>query len=125
MNIDNKIKKNNVILEIIKWISSASLLVASITANYICCDYDIFIRRMVVFIIITVAMCVLLTTKLGRLLTIFVKEAYIELQKVIWPTYQDTLNTTFVIIAVTVIISLMLWGLDTVLVHLISFGLRL
>lgn len=121
----NKIKKNVVLLEIIKWIGSCTLLITSLVMNHVFCEYDVLMRRMLVFFIIGTAVCVLLTTKSGKLLMVYGKESYIELQKVIWPTYRDTLNTTLIVMAVTVLISLVLWGLDTVLVHVISFGLRL
>lgn len=124
MNIGNKIKKNG-FLEIVKWIGSIFLLVISVFIRYIFCDCNILIIRSIVFIFSGVAICILLTTKLGKLLISFGKEAYIELLQVVWPTYQDTLNITLVIIAVTILLSVVLWGLDTVLVHVISFGLRL
>lgn len=123
-NISKKINKP-VVLDIIKWIGSISLLILAGVINYAYFVDAFFVRKMVVFFVFSIAMCIVLTTVLGRLFTVFIKEAYLELQKVVWPTHQDTLYTTLIIIVVTVIISLILWGLDTVLVHIISFGLRL
>lgn len=124
MNIVNKVNRN-IILDIIKWSGSIFLLILLGIANYIYCDYDFFVKKIVIFFVISIVICILLTTILGRLLVVFGKESYVELQKVIWPTYKDTLYTTLVITIVTVIISVILWGLDTILVNLISFGLRL
>lgn len=117
--------KRNVVLEVSKWIGSVVLLIMSLIINHIFYEYDFFIRRMVVFFIISMAVCLLLTTKSGKLLLVYGRESYMELQKVVWPAYRDTLSVTFIVIAVTVLLSLVLWGLDTILVHVISYGLRL
>ena len=54
------------------------------------------------------------------------REARTEVRKVIWPTRQETLHTTLIVAAVTAVMSLILWGLDGILVRLVSFitGLR-
>lgn len=123
MHSETRIKKN-IVLEIVKWVF-ITLLLITVIIGYICYQYDVYLKNIVLFIIILFIACVVLTTRLGRSAVVFGKEVYLELQKVIWPSYQDSLNTTLVVIAVTTIISLILWGLDTVLVHVISFGLRL
>lgn len=124
MHLGIKIKKH-VFLEIIKWISIILLLMLLIVVSYVYHNNDTYIKNIVMCIIMFLSTCIMFTTRLGKMITIFGKEAYLELQKVVWPTYQDSFNTTLVVIAVTIVISLILWGLDTVLVHLISFGLRL
>ena len=42
----------------------------------------------------------------------FLKEADIERRKVVWPTHQETLQTALMVIVVTILISLMLAGID-------------
>ena len=42
----------------------------------------------------------------------FLKEADIERRKVIWPTHQETLQTSLMVIVVTILISLFLAGVD-------------
>ena len=66
----------------------------------------------------------LLTTK--KATVAFAREARTEVRKVIWPTRQETLHTTLIVAAVTAVMSLILWGLDGILVRLVSFitGLR-
>ena len=49
----------------------------------------------------------------------FVREAYNELRyKVTWPTFQEARNMTFVVIALSVVIALLLWIADTGLTKL-------
>jgi len=49
----------------------------------------------------------------------FLKESDIERRKVVWPTHQETLQTALMVIVVTILISLMLAGIDWVLGALI------
>ena len=62
----------------------------------------------------------------GMATVAFAREARTEVRKVIWPTRQETLHTTLIVAAVTAVMSLILWGLDGILVRLVSFitGLR-
>ncbi|KAA9129531.1 preprotein translocase subunit SecE [Marinihelvus fidelis] len=45
----------------------------------------------------------------------FLKEADIERRKVVWPTHQETLQTSLMVIVVTILISLFLAGVDWLL----------
>ena len=45
----------------------------------------------------------------------FLKEADIERRKVVWPTHQETLQTALMVIIVTILISLLLAGIDWIL----------
>jgi len=45
----------------------------------------------------------------------FLRESDIERRKVVWPTHQETLQTSLMVIVVTILISLLLAGIDWVL----------
>ena len=45
----------------------------------------------------------------------FLKESDIVRRKVVWPTHQETLQTSLMVVIVTIIISLMLAGIDWIL----------
>jgi len=45
----------------------------------------------------------------------FLKESDIERRKVVWPTHQETLQTALMVVVVTILISLMLAGIDWLL----------
>ncbi len=55
------------------------------------------------------------TTHTGRSFREFVAESHFELRKVVWPTRDETLRTTGVIIVVVIIISLILGLIDLIL----------
>jgi preprotein translocase subunit SecE len=43
---------------------------------------------------------------------LFIEESWAELQRVTWPDYEQLKNATFVIIAFSVAISLVIWIMD-------------
>ena len=51
-------------------------------------------------------------TRTGQSLREFLSESLFELRKVVWPTRQETLQTTLVIMAVVVVLSLLLGLID-------------
>ena len=57
----------------------------------------------------------------GRTFLAFAKEARIEVRKVVWPTRQETTHTTLIVMVATVIMALILWGLDGILFRAVGF----
>jgi preprotein translocase subunit SecE len=47
-------------------------------------------------------------------------EARTEIRKVVWPTRQETMHTTLIVAIVVVIMSFVLWGLDSTISWIIS-----
>jgi preprotein translocase subunit SecE len=66
-------------------------------------------------------------TRAGQSLRTFLVESNFELRKVVWPTRQETMQTTLVIIVVVIILSLLLGLIDvflkwSILDHLLKIG---
>ena len=49
----------------------------------------------------------------GKQVFSFAKEAKLELQKVIWPTRQETIQTTSIVMVMVTITGFVLWGIDS------------
>ncbi|XOD70270.1 MAG: preprotein translocase subunit SecE [Sodalis sp. (in: enterobacteria)] len=113
-------------LEVFKWLIVVILLIAAIVGNYFYRDFSLLIRALAVVFIIAIAGAVAMMTSKGKSIVSFAHEARIEVRKVIWPTRQETLQTTVIVTVVTAMMSLILWGLDGILVRVVSFftGLR-
>ena len=113
-------------LQALKWLVVAVLLIVAIVGNFLYRDVSLPLRAMAVVVIIAIAGALALLTTQGKATVAFAREARTEMRKVIWPTRQETLHTTLIVAAVTAVMSLILWGLDGILVRLVSFitGLR-
>ncbi|MCP0913797.1 MULTISPECIES: preprotein translocase subunit SecE [Legionella] len=52
-------------------------------------------------------------TSQGQKVFSFSKEAKTELQKVVWPTRQETVQTTSIVMIMVAVTGFILWGIDT------------
>ena len=66
---------------------------------------------------------VFMTSAKGRETREFLVESRFELRKVVWPTRQEAMRMTWVVIIVVVIIALLLAGFDTVIQWLVKLFL--
>jgi preprotein translocase subunit SecE len=64
---------------------------------------------------------VFLTTAKGVQTREFLSESRFELRKVVWPTRQEAMRTTWVVILVVVLISLILAGFDVVIQAMVKW----
>ena len=62
-----------------------------------------------------VAIAVAATTRLGQALIGFARESRMEVRKVVWPTRQETVQTTFMVIVAVIVIGIFLWLVDMLL----------
>jgi preprotein translocase subunit SecE len=67
-----------------------------------------------------VAIAISSTTTLGQNLIGFGREARMEVRKVVWPTRQETIQTTFMVLVAVIIIGIFLWLVDMVLAQAIQ-----
>jgi preprotein translocase subunit SecE len=61
-----------------------------------------------------------LTTQKGVAFREMLKEARVELRKVIWPTRVETGQTTAIVVVVVLIVALILWALDSLFAWVIA-----
>ncbi len=59
-------------------------------------------------------------TPQGQALLVFAREAKIELQKVVWPTRQETIQTTSIVMVMVGLTGFILWGIDAGMMWAIS-----
>lgn len=71
-----------------------------------------------VFAILAIIFCLL--TKQGKTFRQFAQEAKIELYKVVWPTRKETINTTLMVAALTIVVGLCLWGVDYLFMKIVG-----
>lgn len=88
------------------------LVVGAVVAFYVFGDISWAIRSVLVIVAISAAIGIAAFTAQGVRARQFLTESQFELRKVVWPTRQETIQTTIVIMVVVVIISLILWLVD-------------
>ena len=104
----------------LKWGVIFLLLAAAVAGNYVFGEESVLIRAIAVVVMVGVAGLIALQTEKGRNAAIFAKEARTEVRKVVWPTRQEAVQTTGLVLVVTLLMSVLLWGLDSVLFWLVG-----
>ncbi len=102
-------------LDLIKMVVAALIVAAAVVGFYIYADQSTPLRVAGLLAAVGVAAWIGLQTEPGRTLWNFILEAQIEVRKVVWPTRQETVQTTLLVIGVVILAALILWGLDSVL----------
>jgi preprotein translocase subunit SecE len=102
-------------LDGLKWAVVALLVVAGVAGNMYFAGESLLYRVVAVLLLAAIAAALALQTGRGRAFWGLVKEARIEIRKVVWPTRQETTQTTLIVVAFVLFTALILWGLDTLL----------
>lgn len=104
----------------VKWGIVFLLLAVAVTGNYVYAEESSLVRAIAVVVLVGIAGLIGFQTEKGRNAAIFAKEARTEVRKVVWPTRQEAIQTTGIVLVVTLLMSLLLWGLDSVLFWLVG-----
>lgn len=103
----------------LKWVAVFALLATAVVGNSLYGELSVVIRAFaVVGLVITAGVVASMTAK-GKAAITFAGESRMEVRKVVWPTRQETLQTTLIVLAVTVVMALALWGIDGIMVRLV------
>ncbi|NKC00131.1 MAG: preprotein translocase subunit SecE [Pseudomonadales bacterium] len=107
-------------LDWLKWLVVAAILGGGVYANWYYGEESLLLRVVGLLVLATVAGFVSLQTERGRSTWSLIKEARSEIRRVVWPSNQETTQTTLVVLVLIVIFALILWGLDSLLGWIVS-----
>ncbi len=99
-------------LDKVKIIVAALLVIAGIAAYYLLVDQPQLVRVGVFIAGVIAAIVVASTSEAGQNAVKFMKGADLERRKVVWPTQRETMQMTGVVIVMVVLIGFLLWGMD-------------
>lgn len=97
------------------------ILLLSIYANNYFSHQVIAIRLIGWIIDVIVLASLFFYTMLGRRFLAFAQASRAELRKVVWPTREETVRTTLIVMAMVVVAGLFLWAIDTLLLWAVAF----
>lgn len=106
--------------DIIKWLMVWCLVGIAIVGNAYFDTYSLAIRASALIILAIAAGLIALTTHKGSRLWAFFMDARIELRKVVWPTRQETIQMSMMLVALIAVMSVILWGIDNLFSYLIG-----
>jgi preprotein translocase subunit SecE len=102
-------------LDIVKLVIALGLLVASIVGFYLFEEASLLYRVLGLLAVAGLGVFVASTTAKGKGLLSFMGAARTEVRKVVWPSRQETMQTTLMVFIIVVILSIFLWFVDMLL----------
>lgn len=115
-----KVENENFRLDWLKWLLVLALVTGGVIANSYYFDQPILYRVLALVAIGILSFWISINTAKGNSLWVVIKEAQIEVRKVVWPTRQETNQMTLIVVALVLLTALILWGLDSLLGWLAS-----
>ena len=99
-------------LDTVKLIGAILLIIAGIVAYYWFTNQNQFLR--VAYVVIGLAAAALLAwqTRIGHSTWNFISSSRTEVRKMVWPTREETFQTTAAVIVVVLITAVLMWLLD-------------
>lgn len=91
------------------------LVVAALAAYYLLAAQGPLVRWGALAVCLALALVVFFLSESGKRLVAFGRDAWREVQKVVWPTRKETLQTTAFVFAFAVVMALFLWLTDKTL----------
>lgn len=97
------------------WVLGLAILVGGIGGFFYYADEVMtLIRAVGLTVAVIIASLVVLQTQRGRDMFGFVREADEQRRKVVWPTRQETFQTTLIVMVITIITAILLFLMDGV-----------
>jgi len=127
MSTESKASKSP--LDIVKWLLAIAFFAAAVVGNYMApglyqeayeAELPLLYQVLGVVLLMLLSAGIALTSSQGQAFLQLLKEANVERRKVVWPTRQETTQTTMIVVVVVFVMALILWGMDSLLGWLVS-----
>ena len=107
----------------LKWLVVFTLIGVAVVGNSYYAEQSLLYRVLGIVALGAVAGLVALQTAKGAAFWALVKGSRTEIRKVVWPTRQETVQTTMIVVVFVLLVALILWGLDSLLGWLVSLAI--
>ena len=107
-------------LDMLKWLIVIGLLGGVVAGNYMYEEFSVLYRALAIVATVVVAGFIAASTVKGSTFIAFAKDAKTEVRKVVWPTRQETVQTTGIVLVAVFIVGLILYFLDMIIVEVVS-----
>ncbi|KGE02526.1 preprotein translocase subunit SecE [Pseudohaliea rubra] len=104
----------------LKWSVVFALVAVAVVGNSYFANESLLYRVLGILVLAAMAGALALQTAKGAAFWSLVKGSRTEIRKVVWPSRQETVQTTLIVVAFVLVVALILWGLDSFLGWLVS-----
>ena len=99
----------------IKLITAVIIMMASIALFYTFAEYSTLLRVLGLLTAAGLSLFIASRTAVGATMLNYVGATQIEVRKVVWPSRQETVQTTLIVLLMVMVVALMLWAFDSLL----------
>lgn len=107
-------------LDTVKWVLVFVLLGGLVYAYTTFSDVSVLYRALGAVATVVIAGLIAATTFKGQAFLTFAKDARTEVRKVVWPTRQEVVRMTLVILAATAVVGVLLYFIDMIIVWVVG-----
>jgi preprotein translocase subunit SecE len=111
----SKTEQSTSALDTFKLMTAVLVLIAGVVGFHYFEDQSQLLRVLGMLVVGVVAFFIAASSEPGRRGLGFVKDARVEVRKVVWPTRQETLQTTIAVLFMVILVAIMLWLFDMLL----------
>jgi len=108
-------------LDTVKLLLAIALLLAGIAGFYYYEAEGLIYRVLGLLVFVLIALGTVYTTSLGQSVVGFGRESRAEVRKVVWPTRQETVQTTLMVLVAVIVLGIFLWLIDMMLVNAVQY----
>ena len=106
--------------DFLKWVVAIVLIAVGMVGFYYFSDQSLLARVVGLLALSGIAIFLASTTAKGKESLEFLGEAHTEVRKVVWPTRQETIQTTAIVLGMVLLVAIFIWMLDSALFWIVS-----
>lgn len=107
-------------MEWLKWLTALCVLALGFLGNHQFQDQPFLLKLMVGVVLVIVVLAIIFKTQLGQVFWQFARESRSEMQRVVWPTKAETIQSTIGVLTMVVVMGLVLWAADSILLRVVA-----
>ena len=105
-------------LDTLKMASAVAILLMSVFSFYYFPELSVLIRVLVVIFSVVMSLLIFFKTQRGLIFWEFLQGSRVEMRKVVWPTKQETIQTTLTVFVFVLVLGIFFWLLDFLLLYI-------
>lgn len=117
----NKLTAQETKYNALKWSLATLLIIVGIAGNMLFFELPVLLRGIGLVVLAAIVLLILYQTNQGKKTWAFLQDARLELKKMVWPSRQETVQTTLVVLGMVLIMIVLLAVIDSVLFRLMKF----
>ena len=119
--MDTKVENQPTFFDTAKLLLAVVVFLAGIAAYYLYPDVPVVLRAIGVLVGMIAAGFIALQSAQGQELWKFIQASRVELRKVVWPTREETIQTTIAVFIFALIMGVFFWLLDLFLLFITTY----